>query len=181
MNHISIQLIKLALTVHFIIHKLPNKYLSVWQLQLPISIFSLIKEISIVNFPNIINRIHIFVVELTLRLLGSVIIDSSLSVETIHVPTSFIGELSIWIIKAPFSVHFVIFPWALVIASVLEIEDALTVSFAIFQLTDIFCAYVVLDGSLFKLERMRLDRGWLFTHFFYGWVVSFLHWSSIGS
>jgi len=83
-------------------------------------------ELTVIVDPFVAQLRKIFVVEFFNKCYGFHVIDSTLSVELIVLPMTFICYGSVLVVELAEAVHLVIFPLAIVVTSVLEMQYSVT-------------------------------------------------------
>ncbi len=95
------------------------------------SLLGVLDKHSLVILPVIFKQVEVSEVKSALKLHGVVVVDFSEAVELILTPVALIGQFASLVEEFSPSVHLVVFPLTLVVASILVEELTLTVSFAV--------------------------------------------------
>ena len=146
--------------MNHVICELPHIDFAVAEFQLALTVFLLVEKVTLIDFPALL---YILVckdleVEREGDTTSAVVIDLAFAVEVVHVPAAIISEAAIGIVEAPFAMHFVVFPVPFVVAAIVVIEEASTISLPIFDLPDIACSHIILNCPLFVFIIVGRDR-----------------------
>lgn len=94
--------------------------------------------------PIFLRLIHIGIIKpLSGNRIRLIIIDNSSSMKLILIPLPFICELLCFIVQFAETTHHVVFPSALVVASVSVVESAMAITLAVQHVTDVFASVLV--------------------------------------
>ena len=112
---------------------------------------------------------EIAVIERSRQNIRIVVVDLSSAVELVPVPLSIVGKFSRFIEESTVSIHLVVLPLALIVASISVIEDSLSVTLSVFLeafvdaavLEILFAVFALLVRLHVGLEGLFLGRGLL--------------------
>ena len=144
------------------------EHFSVCQLYVTFTVLWVTFELAFIVGPLISKLRKIFIIELSLEWCRLWIVDSSLPVELIIVPVSFVGNFTIFIIKFAETVHFIIFPFTFIMSPVLKIQSSMTVLLIIAFVALIlpFFWYLFFDKLEFNVltvivvEKCQMGKSW---------------------
>jgi hypothetical protein len=118
-------------TLNSVILEIPFKHFSIRQLYFPSPLFCVLHQHPFVVLPVVFKQVKVGEIKPALQSNGVVVVYFSESVELILTPVAFICQFSSFVKKFAPTVHFVVFPLAFVVTSVLVEELSVPVSLAI--------------------------------------------------
>lgn len=137
----------------FIIFEEPIKILTIYNFKYPFAFFPVFEQLPIILEPIVINIGTIFIVILSLKVCNLVIKDFAFSMKIIHFPVTLICDFSIWVVKSSLSIHLVIQPMTVILASIDVEESSQSVSLVGFYLSNILGSWWVNDAPDLVLFR----------------------------
>lgn len=124
--------------MQLIILKYSFKILSINKLKKSFSFFTIFEQLSIVFHPKIIDICTIFIMIISFKISNLVIKYFTFTMKIIDFPLALICNFSIWIIKCSKSIHLIIKPISMIFTSINIEKGSKTISFIIFNFTNIF-------------------------------------------
>lgn len=149
--------------------KVTLKDLSIRQLNSPSSLLCVCHQHALIVLPVIIKQVKISIVEARWWWDGNgiIIVDLPVTVEFIMSPISLISQLSTFIEEFAPSMHLIIFPLPIIVASILIKELAPPISDIILFISFILAScFILLDNKFHLLRRLVLWIFWIIRCFF---------------
>lgn len=122
----------------FIIFEESIKILTIYNFKHPFAFFPIFEQLPVILEPIVINIGTIFIVILSLKVCNLVIEDFAFSMKVVHFPVTLVGDFSVGVVKSSLSIHFVIQPMTVILASINVEESSQSVSLVRFYLSNVF-------------------------------------------